>query len=432
MRIARLSEWVARVTQRPLGRPGTGARGQVAILFALAAVALISMAGLALSAGLGYMNRTTLQGAADTASQTGARMLSADYRAGSDTNPFTLADIATAVQSVVKGSSAGPTVGNSFSAFLVTGTNVTLPAGGSPCVASAPSSLPPPGPGQCIVCQFFPSVNPPVGVPLCDPAELGAPGPLLADGVEVVPTNTNGTPFLGLLGIHNGSEAANATSIFGLPGLASPPYTVWYSCFSTSPSYSPWNPTTGPPALYDYVMYYNNKGGQKGYQQNAACGDSNDTNASFSGDLHSVLPVPPVVPGWINANSGVDAGALVSEKKGNEFFIPFTDCIGPANKYPFASCATEKGFPEACATSTPPGNNQWDLCIVGYAWVKAVNDCNYGSSGTSTPCIAQIIQNQNLPPGGFLCDPLGSPNPPCENAAGTSGAESLVVQLYTT
>ncbi len=421
---------------RPPRRAGrlSAQGGQVAILFAIAAVVLISVAGLSLDAGLGYMNRTTLQGAADTASQTGARMLSADYQAGSDTNPFTLADISTAVQGVVTGSSAGPTVGNSYSAFLVTGTDVTFPTGGSPCIASQPASVASPGTAQCIVCQFFPSTSPPTGVPLCDPAELavlGAPGPLLVDGVEVVPTNTNGTPFLGLLGIHQGSEAANATSIFGL-GLDIPPYTVWYDCFSTSSSLTPWIASSGSPTIGDYVMYYNNKGGTKGYQQSAACGDVNDTNASFSGDLHSVLPVPPVVPGWINANSGVDAGSLVSEQAGSEFLIPFVDCIGPANKYPFASCTSDPTFPTACATSTPPGTNQWDLCIVGYAWVRAVNDCNYGSSGTSTACIAQIVQNPNLEAGGFLCDPVGSPNPPCENAANTSGAQSLVVELYTT
>lgn len=403
--------------------------GQVAILFAIAAVAIISIAGLALDAGLGYMNRTTLQGAADTASQTGTRMLAADYAQNSATSPYSLTDIANAVQGVVRGSSAGPTTGNAFTGFLVTGTNVTFPSGGSPCVATQPSSVPSPGSGQCIVCQFYPSTNSVPGVPTCVAANLGAPGPLLVDGVEVYPTNSNGTPFLGLIGIHQASESASATSIFGLPGIAGPPYTVWYDCSSSSPTINPWNPVQGRPAIGDYVMYYNNKGGQKGYQQNAACGDSSDTNSGFSGDLHSVLPVPPVVPGWINANSGVSAGNLVGETAGTKFLLPFADCIGPANKYPFSSCTN---LPPQCATTTPPGTNQWDLCLVGYAWVQAVNDCNTGNGGTSTPCIAQIIQNPNLPIGSYLCDPLGSPNPPCENGSGTSGAESLVVQLYTT
>jgi hypothetical protein len=402
------------------------------VLFVIMAVVLVGIAGLALDSGLSYMNRTTLQGAADTASQTGARMLAADYGQGSSTSPFTMAQIAATVQSVLEGSSAGPTAASVFSGYLVTGTSVDS---GTLCVASNPGVVPQPGTGQCIVCQFYPSSAATPGVPNCTVALSDLAGVIPADGVDVVDTNSNPTPLLGLLGIHSASQGATATSIFGLPGVPSPPYAVWYDCFSTSPTLTPWAPQVGPPAIGDYVMYYNNAGGKGGYQAQAACGDSNDSDASFKGDLHApMFPVPPRVPGWLNAAGGTAATTLQPVTHDSTFLLPFVDCLGPNNTWPL----TCTGLPSQCAldtafnTTIPSPAGKWDLCVVGYAYVKAINDCNTGSGGTSTPCVAQIIHNPNVPAGGFLCDPLGTPSPPCTNSSGTSGAESLVVELFKT
>lgn len=407
-------------------------RGQVMVIFVLGAVVIVGVAGLVLDAGLGYMNRTTLQGAADTASQTGARILSADFQAGPTSAPYTLADLTGAVAGVLDGSGAGPTVAQNFTGMLVTGASV---AGGTLCAAS--NSAPSPGTGQCIVCQFFPTTTSPYGLPICPASDLGGSGPLLMDGVEVVANNTNATPLLGLLGIQNSSQRANATSLFGLPEVSAP-YTIWYDCFSTSPTLSPWAPQTGNPTIGDYVMYYNNKGGQNGYQNAAACGDSSDTDASFKGDIHPpTYPTPPIVPGWFNAAGGTDSGTLAPITAGTQFLLPFIDCLGTSSTFPFSASAC----PQAVQTSycgpglnfnPPPPQGHWDMCIVGYAWVQAVNDCNTGTSGTSTPCIGQLIDNPNLPANGFLCDPVGSPNPPCANVGGTGGAASYVVQLFKT
>lgn len=420
-----MRSWV-RVT-RPSPR-----NGQVMVLFALMGVVIVGAAGLALDAGLSYMNRTTLQGASDTASQTGTRMLAADYQNSSSTSPFTMTQITDSVRSVLDGSSAGPTVARTFTGFLVTGTDVES---GTLCVSSQPSSVPAPGSGQCIMCQFYPTSSSTPGVPTCDTALSDLAGTIPADGVEVVATNTNGTPFLGVLGIKSASQEATATSIFGLPGVAAPPYSIWYDCFTTSQTLEPWDPTVGPPSLGDYVMYYNNAGGNGGYQNEAACGDANDTDASFKGNLHApTYPVPPLVPGWLNAAGGTQATSLQPVTAGTKFLLPFVDCLGPNTTWPL----TCTGLPPECSsdanfnTTIPAPAGKWDLCIVGYAWVQAVNDCNTGASGTSTPCVAQIIDNPNMPGNGFLCDPLGSPNPPCVNGSGTSGAESLVVELYTT
>lgn len=406
--------------------------GQVMVLFALMGVVIVGAAGLALDAGLSYMNRTTLQGAADTASQTGARMLAADYRNGSSTSPFTMAQITGAVQKVLEGSSAGPTVAQAFSGFLVTGTDVQS---GDLCVTSESGSVPIPGSGQCVICQFYPTSSSTPGVPTCDTALSDLTGTIPADGVEVVATNSNGTPLLGVLGINSASQAANATSIFGLPGVAAPPYSVWYDCSVTSQTLNPWQPTVGPPSIGDYVMYFNNGGGKGGYQSEAACGDSNDSDASFKGDLHApTYPVPPQVPGWLNSAGGTQATSLQPVTAGSKFLLPFVDCLGPNTSWPLSctdlapQCLSDPNF----NTTIPSPAGKWDLCVVGYAWVQAYNDCNTGSSGTSTPCIAQIIDNPNRPSNGFLCDPQGSPNPTCENGSGTSSAESLVVELYTT
>ncbi len=411
-------------------RPGQA--GQIMVLVAIGAVVIVGMVGLGLDAGLSYMNRTTLQGAADTASQTGARMLSADFQASSGAAPFPLATVTSTVQNVLDASSAGPTAAHAFTGFLVTG---STGSDASLCATTLSASVPPPGPDQCIVCQFFPTTSLPFGGSYCTASDLGNPGPMLVDGAEVFATNTSATPFLGVLGITHASQAANATSIFGLP-VAAAPYAVWYDCFSASPSLTPWTSATGTPKIGYYVMYYNNKGGGTGYQNEATCNAPGDTDASFKGDLHQPFyPVPPQVPGWFNAGGGVRHSALTPIAAGSKFLLPFVTCLDKSHSWPFttacpaaysnAQCGSGSGF-------TPPSPaGAWDLCIVGYAYVRAVNDCNYGSSGTSTPCIARIISNPNLVGGGFLCDPVG-PNPPCANAAGTSGAESVVTQLYRT
>lgn len=406
-------------------------RGQVMVIFVISAVVIVGVAGLVLDAGLGYMNRTTLQGAADTASQTGARMLSADFQAGAASAPYNLSDLTTAVTGVLDGSAAGPTAAKNFTGLLVTGKNVLS---GELC---QPNTAPSPGDSQCVVCQFFPTTTPTYGAPLCPATDLGPTGPLLMDGVEIVADNTNATPLLGVLGINHSSQQANATSIFGLPEVSAP-YSIWYDCFSASSSLDPWTPVTGPPAINDYVMYYNNKGGTTGYQQNAACGDASDTDASFKGDLHPpTYPVPPVVPGWLNAGGGTTANTLYPITAGTEFLLPFIDCLGPSSTFPFSSTQCPQAVtPSYCGPGTsfnpPPPVGTWDLCVVGFAWVVAINDCNTGSSGTSTPCIGQLVDNPNLPASGFLCDPVGSPSPPCANVGGTGAAASYVVQLYKT
>ncbi len=423
--------------------------GQVMVLFVIGAVVIVGMVGLGLDAGLSYMNRTALQGAADTASQTGARMLAADFQTGSASSPFTLRDITSAVVSVLDTNSAGPTVARVFTGFLVTGATTEGATTGSAtqnplCATGLAASTPSPGSGQCVVCQFYPATIASPPVPQCNglAAISDALGPLPVDGVEVATTNSNPTPLLGVLGITHASQAANATSIFGLPiGVA--PYAVWYDCSSSSPTLNPWAPQSGPPVPGDYVMYYNNKGGSGqsggGYAQQATCGSPNDTDSSFKGDLHQPFyPVPPTVPGWFNAGGGTRAPTLTPISTGQRFLVPFLTWLGTSSTWSpctGSSCPAPWHDSQCGPGSTfnppsPPGH--WDMCVVGYAYVQAVAPgCNNALSGTSTPCIAQILDSSALAPTGYLCDPVTDPTI-CGNVAGTQSAESVAVQLYAT
>lgn len=408
---------------------GAHERGQVAILFALMAVVLVAGVGLALDAGLGYMNRTTLQGAADTASQTGATILAADFRAGSVTSPFDYTQFQGYVQTDLEYTTGGPTKAHAFSGFLVTSTSQTslcIPTGSLPLTIPAPPS------NQCIVCQFYPASTSTGTVPACTSIPSTSSGGPAVNAVEVVPTNANSTPLLGVVGINSSSQSADAITAFNLVnGVPNPPYTVWYDCYS--PTDSPWSPSKGQPQPGSLVQYYNNAGGSGGYQQNAACGDPNDTNASFKGNLSNVQPSTATVPGWINAQSGTNAGQLVGIPKGTKFLLPYVDCLGKARDFPFASCALSANLPSQCGPTFTPGtpDYEWDLCVVGYVYVKAVNACNEGGAGgVSEPCIAEVIQDQSTTPPVTLCDPTAiGPYPSCGNLYGGSQNQPIIVTL---
>lgn len=416
-----------------LGRaPRAHPRGQVAVLFAIMAVVLVAGVGLALDAGLGYMNRTTLQGAADTASQTGASILAADFRASSVTSPFTYGQFQGTVQTDLEKSSGGPTQARKFSGFLVGSTSET-----SLCVpaASLPSTIPLPGSGQCVVCQFYPTATSTGAVPACTGIPATSAGSPAVNGVEVVPTNTNSTPLLGVIGINSSSQSASATSAFEIVnGIPNPPYTVWYDCFSLASS--PWSATTGQPSPGTFVEYYNPKGGTKdaasgGYQQDAACGDPNDTNAAFKGDLSNVQPSPAAVPGWINAQGGTVASKLVGIPANTKFLLPYIDCLGQAKDFPFTNCAAANSTVQCGPTFTPgTPHYQWDLCVVGYVYVEAVNSCNEGGAGgVSQPCIAKVIQDQSVTPSITVCDPTGSPYPSCGNLYGGNQNQPITINI---
>jgi uncharacterized membrane protein len=94
--MTRVSRWFERAARHSLDRRGAQQQGQVAVLFAIAAVAIVVTAGLALDAGQSFVSQRALQAGADTAAQSGTSMLDADFTAcvNSQPLPYTTSDSA--------------------------------------------------------------------------------------------------------------------------------------------------------------------------------------------------------------------------------------------------------------------------------------------------------------------------------------------------
>ncbi len=385
--MVRLPRRMTRAAQRPLGRPGSGARGQVAVLFAIAAVAIIGMAGLALDAGLSYMGQTGLQSASDNASLAVARMLATDYMSQQQSPPaasmpFTYAQMVSTVQDLVAANGAGSTRATSYSAYF-TNTN-----------------------GTHIWCQFAPATL--ASCPTIYPLSGGLPeasGVLLASGAKVVPTNTHQTSVLGILGIDRASESAPATAVFGVvQGIAS--NTANFGVYDI------YCPTNSALTLYETITYYSPQ-----WQKSWPCAGLQDSN--YKGDLHQALPDPLIAPGWMSAKSG--SGTVAPVGRGNIIVVPMIDCA--AHGTVCSQPATPS--PPACPTpfpSTLPTSGRDVMCTVGLIAIKALNNCNTGSV-----CIGEVVPFLSGQAGVLICPTLTDPQ--CGNEIGTKGTATVATEL---
>lgn len=162
--------------------------GQVAVLFALAAVAVVAIVGLAVDAGTSFVDQRALQAGSDTAATAGATLLAADFRAcvsSSPATPYSNADIAKAVSNLADEAAAA-----------------SGRATASPSVDYVwyPASTPAPTPVAAYSGQ------------LCSTSGTWA-GPT---GVQVGTSNSHHTVLLQVVGVGNASEAATATADFGI------------------------------------------------------------------------------------------------------------------------------------------------------------------------------------------------------------------------
>lgn len=364
-------------------RPYRHLRGQVAVLFALASFLLIGMAGLALDAGLSYLGQTGLQSASDNASLAVARMLAVDYssenQVPAQAAPWGYSTIVSTVNNIVGANGAGSTRASSYQAYFTDGSGTKI-------------------------CQFWPTAQ--ATCPAMFSLSGGLPeasGVLSASGALVVPTNTHNTNLLDLLGIGQASETAPATSIFGVVqgiSAASVGYAV-YDIFC---------PTEQPLALGDPVTYYSPQ-----WKQAWPCANLGDHN--FKGDLHSPLPDPLTVPGWVSAKSG--SGTITPVTAGDRIVVPLIDCVAHGSQ------CTEPVSPGVCPASLPAGlptSGNDVMCAVGLIAIKATNNCNTGS--TCTGVVVQVTSGQ----AGILICPTTA-NPACGNETGTQGNESVDVEL---
>lgn len=363
------------------------------VLFALAAVALVALVGLALDGGLAYFSRTGLQSAADTASLSTTRMLAYDFdcyhnaaicpTSPPTSVPFTFGEIQAEVPTVLRQTSAGASSPDAAAAFYVTNT-------------SPPS----------VICYLYLFGQYPVGAtPACeDPATLGQPlddactsaGCQPAYGVEVNVSGTQATALLPVVGIDRATEATTATAVLKpTNGLTGGDFAVYYVDCSNNDQ---------PLAVGDDITYHSPS-------WNKPFGCANIGNFQFKGCLHDPSPDPVQVPGWITVKSGGGCN-FVPVAKNEEITVPLVDCIAH-NQVCSEPTASDSTFPPAgfyppyCNTADAPTSTAGKdiACAWEMVTLKADQPClgngdtctglveGFSSAGTASPGqLSSVVQ----------------------------------------
>ncbi|MDA8394249.1 MAG: pilus assembly protein TadG-related protein [Candidatus Dormibacteraeota bacterium] len=282
--LARFSAWVERAASRSCDRGATEQRGQVAVLFAIAAVALVVTAGLALDAGQSFVSQRALQAGADTAAQSGTSMLDADFTAcvNSQALPYTAFDISGVVTKIV--SDAAAAQGGATSPPVATFVAYS---------SSSPPALTSLGPVSSYTGQ------------LCAPDGVWG-GPT---GVKVATTETRPTFVLQLLGIRTTTEDASGTAVFGYVGGGGAPFASWdAACYHSS--------SGQPLADGDTVVLLS----PQWYKYTCGFG----TPASFKGYIDPISPITlPLPPGaCIQTGPGVGIKTPPTLQVGQTYLIP--------------------------------------------------------------------------------------------------------------
>ncbi len=398
--LAWFSVWVERAALRPFGRPAAGHRGQVAVLFAIAAVVIIGMAGLALDAGLSYMGQTGLQSASDNASLAVARMLGADYSSqfqvpAAPSLPWGYGQIQHAVQAAVAANGAGATRATTYQAYFTDSSGSRI-------------------------CQFLPLTA--ANCPGMYPGSGGIPendsGVVDAAGAVVVASNTHNTSLLNVLGIGMAGETAPATAVFRVTqGGASEPFAAYFACAGGLAS--------SQVKLGDTVIYYETNH----WTTYAAC-SSSSTDSSFEGNFKpgTFSPSNFTAPGWASVGPG-NGSWTANITNGEEFLLPMIDCI---NKLSWCS---EPDGNTYCASSdqaaVPQVTGGWDMCVIGLIAIQATpnpkdpsGNCTGPSSNECTGIVVPYISGQ----AGVLVCPSGT-QPNCGDESGTHGVPALDISL---
>ena len=266
------------------------------MLGAIVSVALILMVGLAVDAGISYVDKGSLQAGADTAATAGATMLEVDFRACLTTGilPYNNEDIAAvasgiahkAVIAVAKVSS-GPAVD-----YVTYRSGVAVSMG----PAGAYSG------------------------PLClGPGEWAGP-----EGVNVALGNSHQTPMLSLGGIHSASEAATATAAFGV--VQGGGYDPFVACAQQPVGAS------GPLQMGDTVLLAS----PSWTRAESACGSA--AGAGFMGYLHNPSPLRLTLPsstGIVADSAGGNACGLWPHHiaPGDVVLVPLTNSVRYDGRY---------------------------------------------------------------------------------------------------
>ena len=360
-------EWLDRAAQHSLtlNRRPTEQRGQVAVLFAIAAVAIVVTAGLALDAGQSFVSQRALQAGADTAAQSGTSMLDADFTAcvTSKPLPYTATDISAVVTKIV--SDAAAAQGGATSPPVAT--FVAYSSAATPALSSL-------GPVSNYTGQF------------CAPGGVWA-GPT---GVKVATTETRPTFVLQLVGMRTATEDAAGTAVFGYVGGGGAPFASWdAACYKSSSGAAL---VAGDTVVLLSPQWYK-----------YTCGFG--TPASFKGYIDPVTPItlPLTVPSCIQTGPGVGIKTPPSLVVGKTYLIPEISsykkgyCPGYNSSNAGPYMLTYAGMISVTVTSettttilavvnpTSPTTSQITICPIGDT------SCS-GSFGSTSPTGVELYQ----------------------------------------
>ncbi|MHB1501679.1 MAG: Tad domain-containing protein [Candidatus Dormibacteria bacterium] len=237
-------------------RPRQG--GQVAVLFAVAAVAVIALVGLAIDAGQAFVDRSALQSGSDAAAVAGTQLLEANFVSEDQGGGVVYSDsqIQKAVDTTLNGSHAANSHVSSYTAYYTDYQGNLL--------------------------------SPPVAVGSLD----GGNPPPAAQGVKVTAVDNQATLLLGVVGIGQSRPQATATAVTGpITGCTTDSNCVPFAAWSVEcPSVTAWK-------VGDPVTYFKTKWSKE------TCPSALDTN-SFKGHFNSAAPTPGSV---VVCTGGADA-----------------------------------------------------------------------------------------------------------------------------
>lgn len=306
-------------------------RGQVAVLFALAALAIVAIAGLALDAGQAFVSQRALQAGSDTAAQSAATMLAVDYNecatgvTGTGDGTYSQAAILAEASALAQGAAAGQ--GRS-----------TAPPSAAFVNFSATTS----------------TVTPWVTVPsFCAAGSWVGPS-----GIQVRTTDTHPTAILGVIGIKTATESASTVALIGVATSAGgAPYGVWGVICPTTTIFTAGQVVTLLSPQWDRTT----------------CGSymPSSTRASFDGYFKLPGPISLAASGCIQTGTGSGNGGASSNQPtaGSQVFVPLIQAV-----YSFGTTPPPDADCPAIATS-----GTFDLVYKGF-----VNVTILGNTPTST------------------------------------------------
>jgi Flp pilus assembly protein TadG len=236
---------------KPSGGRRAGQPGQVLLLSALAFVVLIGIAGLAVDGGRAYVNRRTLQSAADSGADSAMRMILQDFRDyenGGAPQTFSDCNIHDVVASITQESStSSASSGYSSKTFVYTNAQGTqVSPSGVPGLPVTTASASPSCPGAS-------SLN------LCtDATQTSSASANCVAGLKSTPTFDQVTYLLQVVGDTHAVQGATSNSVFKLQHInigSSAPWVIWHvdcaSAASPPELHGETPPSGSSPGLHD-------------------------------------------------------------------------------------------------------------------------------------------------------------------------------------